>query len=267
MWTRCNPGRFGGECESFFDVVPHGVVDLCYSSKQSADRWLSLSSECSWAGVACNEGGQVTSLRLPGVGLQGVFPFFINRLKDLEELDLSYGSLRGPIPRSIRRLSKLRVLDLSHNLLVEPIPDPLTWLPLERFNLKFNKFRETLPPSLGNLVRAVHLDLSDNEFMGPLPDELSRAVTLQTLYLGNNKFAGAELPPSWGRLFALRELSLPQNGLEGIIPTDFAGLTQLEIFDLHSNNLTGQLPEMPWPWLRTLHVHDNGLDGPFPPEV
>ena len=225
---------------------------------------MSSASVCNWAGIECNSNGLVTALKLPGIGINGEFPFFLNRLTALEELDLSFGALSGTIPAEIASLPNLRILDLSHNLLTEPIPVELSTLPLETLRLNVNQFRGTIPAIFGSFSNIIELDLSGNEFSGPLPEELGQAATLQILALGDNSLAGASLPASFASLTALRELSAPRCGLVGSIPVEFVGLTNMEKLDLQSNSLVNSLPSMPWPQLISFEVQSNELSGGFP---
>eukprot|EP00977_Amphora_coffeiformis_P003610 scaffold703_cov168-Amphora_coffeaeformis.AAC.13 len=268
-WISCNPPNAGDsmQCEFLDDITSLDDANFCFASKASVNRWLSSANECSWGGISCDLNGRVTGISLPGIGLKGNFPFFIDRLTQLKELNFSFGGLEGTLPQGIKALSQLQKLDLSHNLLVDPIPDPLFSLPLTSLQLNANRFRGPIPLSFGSFSKISVLDLSANEFSGTLPDELGLVVSLEKLALGDNSLTGANLPSSWGNLVNMRDLRLQRTGLDGIIPQEFASLTKLERLDLKSNNLVGSLPPMPWPLLLSFEVQGNSLEGSFPLEI
>jgi len=268
-WVSCNPPSAGEstQCEFLADIISLDDINFCYTSKATVNRWISSTDECTWAGISCDSNGRVTAISLPGFGLKGNFPFFINRLTELKEIDFSFGGLKGTIPESVKTLSMLQKLDLSYNLFVDPIPYSLFLLPLTSLQLNANKFRGSIPLNFSSFSTISVLDLSGNEFTGTLPDELGLVVTLEKLNLGDNSLTGANLPSSWGDLVNLQELRLQRAGLGGIIPPEFTSLEKLEKMDLQSNNLVGSLPAMPWPLLLSLEVQGNGLEGSFPRDI
>ena len=218
-WSHCNPKSGSEQCE-FLSNISVNDLDLCYTSKLPANRWLASASECTWAGVSCNESGFVTSISLPGIGLHGDFPFFLNRLPFLEQLNLSFGNLQGMLPTDIGKFLSLKILDMSYNFLA-----------------------------------------------GPLPDELGSLTNLRKLSLASNSLTGTSIPLTLSGLSNLEHLDLSSCSLGGIIPHEFAGLTKMVNLDLHENYLVGGLPTLEWPFLETLHVASNNLDGMFPSEI
>ena len=269
-WTHCNPRGSNvmqsQSCEFLTSLQLDDQSNLCFQSETPADRWLSPTNECNWGGISCSDSGQVTSIKLPGLGLVGNFPFFLNRLGSLEELDLSYGGLQGTISIDWERLSNLRVLNLSHNLFAGLISESLSLLPLESLKLNANMFEGPIPSSFQGLTNILELDLSNNTISGPLPDELGRAVSLRSLFLGDNNLTGMTIPSAWNTLVDLEDLQIQRSGLVGGIPSEFAALTKLTTVDLQSNNMAGPLPAMPWPELSSFDIQENSFNGNFPSE-
>ena len=218
-WISCNPPSLGEsmQCEFLADNTSSDNEDLCYTSKTSVNRWLSSADECSWAGISCDLTGRVTAIMLPGAGLKGNFPFFIDRLTELKELDFSFGGLDGTLPEAIEALSKLQKLDLSHNLLVDPIPEPLFSLPLASLQLNANRFRGPIPSRFDSFSMISVLNLSENEFSGILPVEFSGLTKLEKLDLHSNNLVGSLPPMPWPLLLSL---NVQGNGFEGSFPQE-----------------------------------------------
>ncbi|XP_066314938.1 leucine-rich repeat protein 1-like [Miscanthus floridulus] len=77
--------------------------------------WSRATPTCSWRGVAGNNGGAATMLRLRDLGLSG----------SLSTLDLNGNNLAGAIPSNISRLRALASLDLGSNGFNGTIPPQL----------------------------------------------------------------------------------------------------------------------------------------------
>ncbi|XP_047066299.1 receptor-like protein kinase [Lolium rigidum] len=88
--------------------------------------WFGASC-CSWGGVGCDgASGRVTTLWLPGHGLEGAIPgACLAGLAHLQELNLANNRLMGTIPSWFGELHHLRYLDLSDNSLVGGVPKNL----------------------------------------------------------------------------------------------------------------------------------------------
>ena len=203
-WISCNrPNTEIGEtaeCEFLTPAVVELVDDdpvICYSTIP-AMRWLSTANECEWAGISCNENGQVVAIELLGVGLSGTFPAFLSLLRNIEDITLTYGALSGNLPSRMSRFPNLHQLTLIGNLLKGPLPSGLFSLPLWVLNLGYNKFKGIFPEGFGKLEEIAALYLMNNSFEGPLPNNLSEAQSLIYLQLQNNALTGTTLPPYWG---------------------------------------------------------------------
>jgi len=81
----------------------------------------------------------ITELNLSYNNLTGALPSQVQKLKNLEFLDLSYNKFTG-VPAEVGQLRKLKILDLSNN--------QLTGLPYE----------------IGNLTQLEILDVSGNDY-------------------------------------------------------------------------------------------------------
>eukprot|EP00531_Pseudo-nitzschia_arenysensis_P001950 CAMPEP_0116118554 /NCGR_PEP_ID=MMETSP0329-20121206/2165_1 /TAXON_ID=697910 /ORGANISM="Pseudo-nitzschia arenysensis, Strain B593" /LENGTH=521 /DNA_ID=CAMNT_0003612187 /DNA_START=20 /DNA_END=1585 /DNA_ORIENTATION=+ len=82
-------------------------------------------------GIICDQEGKVNRLRMWWNNLAGTlpdeFPFF---LENLEELNLSGGSISGTIPSSIGNLSNMQELSVFEHCLTGTIPEEIIDLPL-----------------------------------------------------------------------------------------------------------------------------------------
>ncbi|KAA8547698.1 hypothetical protein F0562_004127 [Nyssa sinensis] len=132
---------------------------------------LSEPSPCSWTGVTC-ESGNVTELRLPGMGLSGqIPPNTIGNLTHLHTLSLRVNSLSGPLPSDFASISGLRNLYLQGNHFSGPIPSFIFSLPdLVRVSLASNNFSGDIPLAFNNLTRLATLFLEHNELTGSISD-------------------------------------------------------------------------------------------------
>jgi uncharacterized protein YkwD len=94
---------------------------------------------------------ELKELNLSGNDLEGALPSEIERLKDLEKLDVSGNNMTG-IPAEIGKLEKLEELDYSDN--------EITGLPLE----------------IGNLKNLKEFDLSGNEYSEEDLDKIKKEL-------------------------------------------------------------------------------------------
>jgi Leucine-rich repeat (LRR) protein len=130
-------------------------------------NWLgSPGSECTWAGVRCDdEGTTVTGLYLEENNLTGSLPPEIGNLPDLEELELYINAIGGTIPSSIGNLPKLRGLLLFDNQLSGSLPVTIGNLSaLENLYLDRNNLTGQLPDTMGGLTSLVNFSCATSTF-------------------------------------------------------------------------------------------------------
>ncbi|CAA7394920.1 unnamed protein product [Spirodela intermedia] len=139
---------------------------------RSVLQWnASSSSPCSWQGVTC-QAGNVSILRLPGVGLYGRIPDgALGNLTGLRTLSLRFNGLSGRLPADLAALGELRNLYLHNNRFSGEIPSSILSLRnLVRLNLAQNAFAGSIPAGIGNLKRLRTLFLEGNQLTGQIPD-------------------------------------------------------------------------------------------------
>ncbi|KAF8041650.1 hypothetical protein BT93_A0292 [Corymbia citriodora subsp. variegata] len=241
------------------------------SPPPSLSSWslTNITHLCNWTGVACNDGGSVSEISLPGSSLSGTLdgldfasfpnltcfnvidnnlegpiPSSIGNLSQLRFLNLAGNFFEGAIPRSIGQLRKLEKLDLRVNELTSSTPSELGLCSnLTYLALAMNSISGELPLSLSNLVKLSEFGASDNFLSGKLlPDFLTNWTELFSLQLQNNFLTG-QIPPEIGSLTKLNYLNLRNNSLSGTIPPEVGNLTSMTHLDLSMNQLYGEVPE------------------------
>ena len=223
-----------------------------------------------WQGVGTNVGGRVTHLNLSGVGLRGRLPPSFSDLSALREAHLgrdeSYSANQlTALPGDLDRLANLQVLDLSHNPIDAPFPPAWSRLHnLQSLNLRDTKYHGQLPPAWAALLNLEALNLIETGVAGILPPEWSGLPNLQQLLITSASLEGS-LPESWHAMPRLKVLDIRGTGVEGPLPAGWSHMPNLEILILR-NQLSGSLPPE-WgamPNLRYLDLGHNRLSGPLP---
>ncbi|XP_074561345.1 leucine-rich repeat receptor protein kinase HPCA1-like, partial [Curcuma longa] len=161
------------------------------------------------------------------MGIEGTLSSDIQKLTELEELDLSFNlNLGGPLPPSIGNLKKLKTLRLIGCQFSDQIPDEIgNLLNITVLSLNSNKFSGEIPASIGRLFNLNWLDLADNQLFGHLPVSTSHA---------------------WGldQLLNASHFHLNKNQLSGPIPKNFFSLDMKAIHILlDHNNFSGPIPD------------------------
>ncbi|KAL3733318.1 hypothetical protein ACJRO7_022791 [Eucalyptus globulus] len=262
----------------------------CYPYLQSkcALEWNKSIDCCSWNGVTCNNvTGNVIGLEFSSVQFHvtiysnsylllpklqvltisycnlNKFPYFLNSLESLTDLDLSFNEISGEIPRWFWGISHhtLKRLDLSNNHLEGGIHQ-LHWKRLSYIDLQNNSFQGPLPiPSPSTR----YFYAMNNNFTGEIPSSICQLSSLLELNLSSNNLLGA-VPPCFGNMSKLLILDLSNNSLLGNIPPSFGNITNLELLDLSNNKLQGPLPRslVKWKNLLGLFLNHNKFNDIFP---
>ncbi|GAY67935.1 hypothetical protein CUMW_260280, partial [Citrus unshiu] len=177
-----------------------------------------------------------------GYGLELQKPNFANlvqKLSNLETLDLGHVSIRSTIPHNLANLSSLTFLSLHSCGLQGRIQSSLGNLSkLLHLDLSLNELLGELPVSIGNLHSLKKLDLSVNNLSGELPTSIQNL--LQSLDFTSNKFSG-ELHAFIGNLRSLEVLAIGRCNFSGRIPSSLRNLTQLITLDLSQNSYRGTM--------------------------
>ena len=255
--------------------------------------WLQTDTPCTWYGIVCANGSNVTELDLSYNNLTGAIPPELGNLSNLQVLYLGLprlisinpeilstppelgnlanlqNQLSGAIPPELGNLTNLRLLALSDNRLSGAIPPQLGNLTnLQMLALDSNQLSGAIPHELGNLPNLQELYLRFNQLSGTIPPELGNLTNLGILALSNNRLSGS-IPPELGNLASLHYLVLNNNQLNGVIPPELGNLAGLELFILSDNRLSGSIPaelgnltNLGW-----LYLHGNLLSGEFPTSI
>ena len=116
------------------------------------------SNSCSFFGVECDNGSNVSILSLSSNRLSGTIPSTIGQLTSLKSLYLGDNKLIGTIPSTIGQLS----------------------LNLFALSLSNNQLSGTIPQTIGKLSSLLFLGLNDNRLTGIVPFSLcQRTVAFQ----------------------------------------------------------------------------------------
>ncbi|KAF8776386.1 hypothetical protein HU200_003623 [Digitaria exilis] len=144
----------------------------------SLSSWSLCQSHLLWFGVSCDAAGHVTSLRLPGAGINGKLDAFyspafqnLTRLGLRTTTSLSSNSLTGAIPYQLSKLPRLAVLNLANNHLTNP------------------EYGKLSPMSSLKSLSLANNDL-DGTFLWLILNCTGRLQQLRFLYLHNNNLTG-----------------------------------------------------------------------------
>lgn len=289
------------------DSLMSSMTSITSDPQEALHNWGSANTDvCNWTGVTCHRRKhRVVQLVLIGRDLTGVISPALANLSFLAVLDLSNNFLTGPIPAELGVLSRLKQLSLAANLLQGSIPPELGFLPkLVYLELNGNQFSGPIPETLFcNTTLLQYVDLSNNSLSGEIPlSNQCKLSDLMFLQLWSNNLEGP-IKPSLSNSSKLQWLDLEDNYLSGELPsgifdklphliflhlsynnlsshnyntdldpffTSLKNCTYLQELELAGNNLGGVIPQSVGDIsvsLLQLHLEDNLLYGPIPPNI
>ncbi|KAI3507330.1 hypothetical protein L1887_22297 [Cichorium endivia] len=260
-----------------FYLLLFGVSGICQIDQQSA--LIQLQSEllfnsslslklaswdpnvadcCTWVGVNCSFGGEVTGLDLSNETISGGIgdSSALVRLKNLQTLNLSannfnfteipsvFGSLTslrslnlsnsgfsGQIPGELSQLTKLEVLDLSSLF-------PLGTRSLKLENPNLATLVQNLTQLRGLYLDSVNISAQKSDWCQVLS---SYVPNLEVLSMSKCQLSGP-LDDSLGELKSLSIIRLAQNNLTASVPDFFGDFRNLTVLHLGNCNLRGTFP-------------------------
>ncbi|XP_078148688.1 receptor kinase-like protein Xa21 [Carex rostrata] len=210
----------------------------------------------------------LNDLELYQTYLEGTIPLEIGKLWNLQWLDLSNNMMSGDIPSTLGNLTLLNNLFLNNNSFEGRIPKQLSNMKaLEFLNLSSNKLRDAIPKEIMNLTSlSIGIDLSYNYLNGTIPPEIGNLINLGKIILSNNRLSG-EVPSTIEGCHILQSLYLDGNMLQGTIPSSMGNLKGLQDLDLSNNSFSGQIPEFLGKMnLLYLNISFNNFEGEVPKE-
>ncbi|KAF1889786.1 hypothetical protein Lal_00025115 [Lupinus albus] len=250
---------------------------------------------CNWVHVTCSDEKRVTRIQIGRMNLQGTLPFNLQKLTQLQHLELQYNNFSGPIP-DLNGLTSLQVFMGSNNRFTS-IPTSFFngMSQLQAVEIDNNPFEEwEIPLSLQNASSLQNFSANSANVRGKLPDFFGSDVFpgLTHLHLAFNKiegtlplsFSGSQIETLWlngqkgdadaklggtvevlKNMTFLSEVWLQSNGFTGPLP-DFSGLKSLQVLSLRDNSFTGPVPSslLSLKSLKVVNLTNNFLQGPMP---
>ncbi|CAJ2659547.1 unnamed protein product [Trifolium pratense] len=240
-------GRTLGKKDWDFSKDPCSGESNWTSSVQVSGSENAVTCNCSFANATvCH----IISIVLKSQNLSGTLPSELERLRYLQEIDLTLNYLNGTIPPQWASMTNLVIISLYGNRLTGSIPRELGNITtLKTLVLEFNQLSGNLPAELGNLHQLETLLLTSNNFTGNLPVTFANLTKLNHVRLGGNQFSGT-LPDFIQSWTGLKRLVMQGSGLSGPVPSGISYLKNLT--DLKISDLKG--PDSPFPQLINLTV-------------
>ncbi|XP_028952343.1 receptor protein kinase TMK1-like isoform X2 [Malus domestica] len=223
---------------------------------------------CKWGKVSCKD-GKVFKIQLGNQKLTGTLPPEIQKLSNLQQLEVQNNQLTGPFP-SLSGVQPLQVL-LVHDNNISSFPsDFFTGLTsLDNINIDYNPFAAwQIPDILKDATQLKEFSATETNLTGRIPDIFSSSnfPGLTDLHLAFNYLEGELLASFSGSSIQSLWLNGQQgtNRLNGTIDV-LQNMTSLREVWLHGNYFTGPIPDLSnLGYLTTLSLRDNKLTGVVP---
>ncbi|RWR75574.1 LRR receptor-like serine/threonine-protein kinase GSO2 [Cinnamomum micranthum f. kanehirae] len=197
----------------------------------------------------------------------------VGAFKFLKILDVGHNKFQGPLPtRGLCKLKNLQELDLSFNEFEGAIPYCLGSLTsLQRLQLSYNQFSGKIPMlSIANLTSLVDFSVTNNSLSGLVSlSSFCSLSKLEDIDLSNNDLEVETEYPPWNATFQLESLRLSNcrlNKHTGGIPYFLYNQHDLIELDLSHNHLLGKFSIgllKNKTSLETLNLKNNSLSGSF----
>ncbi|KAD5803561.1 hypothetical protein E3N88_14921 [Mikania micrantha] len=221
-------------------------VDIIDTSSHLSSWNQDDNTPCSWKFITCNPAtGRVTELSLTGLNLSGKIGRGLEKVRNLQVLNLAHNTFTGNLNHQLSQLNNLENLNLSHNGFSGPIPPFLTnSRKLKFLDLSHNSLSGRVPDEFFSSCSSLRvLSLSGNNLNGPIPNSVSQCTTLNHLNLSKNRFSGdPDFTTGLWLLTRVRTLDLSHNGLTGRVPDGVLNLIYLKELFLQGNHFSGGLP-------------------------
>ena len=138
---KCAPANDYTTCSVLSDLYMR-LAGLSWTTQfgWSAARSGTATDYCTFAGVLCDESGNVTTIDLSGHALSGTLPESLSKLSTLSRLDLSSNAVNGTLPDALCELRSIQYLSLYDNSLSGTLPACLSNLTTLTFLAMSNNF-------------------------------------------------------------------------------------------------------------------------------
>nr|TKR90058.1 hypothetical protein D5086_0000237060 [Populus alba] len=235
----------------------HLKDSLNYPNGTSLSSWrIAHPNCCEWdrESIVCNSStGRVTELYLGGVRNQEMGDWYFNAslflpFQQLYYLSLWNNSIAGWVQNKggheLQKLSNLELLDLEYNCFNNSILWYIEGLPsLKVLYLSYNRLEGLIDLKGPSNLRTLWLDnITTYGSSFQLLQPLGAFPNLTTLYLESNDFRGRILGDGFLDLKNLEYLDLSYNTLNNIIFQTIRTLTSLKTLILEDCSLNGQIP-------------------------
>ena len=230
---RSNPGLSGEIPDALGDLSSLTYLNLHSNSHTGGVPDLRRATLLEELYLANNADYNADGSKVPGSGLTGTIPTWLNGMTNMRELWLWGNSLTGSVP-DLSGMTSLDKLKLANNDLTGGVPQAsalppnMTWLIIDR-----NPFEGTVP-NLSSLSRLRLLWLHSNSLTGSVPDGTNFPASLDDLNLRDNMLTGTI--PDLSNLDNLTRLRLHNNSLSGEVPGTLGGLDSLKQLWLHNED-------------------------------